>query len=352
MSSLTRNAVRLLAAVSLLALVAGSVGGSPGGAGAATLVGDCTPGSDWGTSRPDLSDQTIQLVNAHRAGLGLRQLTVSPTLTASAVWKARHMAKYQYMAHDDPAPPVARWAGDRMVACGYTSSWGENIAYGYPTPQQVFNGWLGSPGHRANIENPNWAAIGSGAASGPGNGLSWAHAFGALADGGGAPPTPPPAPSPPPAPLPPAPGQPTPVPAPVPAPGPVPAPPGQPASTPAPGPAPAQPGAQPVKLVPPASSPVVLQNLTLTPRQPEAGKKMVSQVVVTRKGERLRQGRVACHGRIDGRRVAVFAHGFRHGKATCIWQLPAAAEGKLVNAVVVVKQGRALAKAPFRAHVS
>jgi len=79
---------------------------------------------------------------------------------------------------------------------------------------------------------------------------------------------------------------------------------------------------------------------------------MASRVAVFKKGIRSRQGRVACHGRIDGRRVAVLVHGWRRGKATCVWRLPAAAHGKLVSAVVVVHQGRARARAPFRARVS
>ena len=79
---------------------------------------------------------------------------------------------------------------------------------------------------------------------------------------------------------------------------------------------------------------------------------MASTVVAMEKGVRVRKGRVACHGRIDGRRVAVVVHEFRRGKATCVWRLPAAASGKLVNAVVVVQIGRARAKAPFRARVS
>lgn len=79
---------------------------------------------------------------------------------------------------------------------------------------------------------------------------------------------------------------------------------------------------------------------------------MASHVAVFRKGIRLEKGRVACHGRIDGRRVAVLVHEFRRGKATCVWRIPATARGKLVNAVVVVHEGRLRAKAPFRARVS
>ena len=87
------------------------------------------------------------------------------------------MAKYGYMAHDDPAPPVSRSTGERMAACGVTGSWGENIAAGYPSPASVVNGWLNSPGHRANIENPNYVSMGAGAASSASGQLYWAHTF-------------------------------------------------------------------------------------------------------------------------------------------------------------------------------
>ena len=39
---------------------------------------------------------------------------------------------------------------------------GENIAYGQKTPEQVMEGWMNSQGHRANILNPNFTAIGVG----------------------------------------------------------------------------------------------------------------------------------------------------------------------------------------------
>ena len=108
----------------------------------------------------------------------------------------------------------------------------------------------------------------------------------------------------------------------------------------------------PAKLVPATAPPVVeLRSLTIEPRQPEAGKLMASTVVAFKEGVRLRKGRVACHGRVDGRRVAVVVHEFRRGKATCVWQLPDEASGKVVSAVVVVQKGAVRARAPFRAHV-
>ena len=140
---------------------------------------NCTPGSDWGTRRTDYEQRVLDLVNAHRAKLGLRQLSISSTLAASAQWKALHMARYGYMSHDDPAPPVARTTSQRMKDCGFTGrGWGENIAYGYRTPEDVMNGWLNSPGHRANLENASWTLIGVGAASYNGGYMYWAQAFG------------------------------------------------------------------------------------------------------------------------------------------------------------------------------
>ena len=185
MSLPSRIAAGLLAAFALSALAAGGVGVGVGAQ--AAIVGDCTPGSDWGTPRDDLASQTVSLVNAHRASLGLSQLAVSPTLAASAYWKARHMAEYGYMAHNDPAPPVGRTTGDRMQTCGYTASWGENIAAGYPTAQQVFQGWLNSPGHKSNMENPAWRAMGAGAAAADDGYMFWANTFGTVADGGAPP---------------------------------------------------------------------------------------------------------------------------------------------------------------------
>jgi uncharacterized protein YkwD len=160
----------LLAAALLAALPAGAV-----------AAGDCSPGAAWPADRADLAAQVVTLVNAHRAQLGLAPLVVSPTLTATAEWKARNMAAYGYMDHDDPAP-VPRTADERIAACGYQSpAWGENIATGYATAQAVVDAWLSSPGHRANIERPEFRATGVGAAGSP---TYWAQSFGATVDAG------------------------------------------------------------------------------------------------------------------------------------------------------------------------
>jgi uncharacterized protein YkwD len=148
---------------------------------ARSAVGDCTPVSSWGTLEPaQVESDLIALVNAHRAALGLRQLTVAPSLTASAEWKSMDMSGYDYMQHDDPAP-VARTVTDRLAACGYPSDaagWGENIAYGFPDAKSVMAAWLSDAPHRENLENPSWTTIGVGAAANGGGIIYWTEDFG------------------------------------------------------------------------------------------------------------------------------------------------------------------------------
>jgi uncharacterized protein YkwD len=172
---LARRTLPLLAAL----LSAATVAAAPA---AAAGVGDCVPSASWPANRADLAGQVVALVNAHRAQLGLTALVVSPTLDAAATWKARNMAAGRYMDHDDPGPPVARTAAERMAACGYPQTeWGENIASGYATAQAVVAAWLSSPEHRANIERPEFRATGVGAAGAP---TYWSQTFGVVADPG------------------------------------------------------------------------------------------------------------------------------------------------------------------------
>jgi hypothetical protein len=138
----------------------------------------CNRDASWAEMKPAWEAEVLALTNAHRTSLGLGSLAPSKSLTAAATWKAAHMARYEYMAHDDPAPPIDRTWDQRIRDCGYSSGAGENIAYGYGTPQAVFEGWLNSAGHRRNIENPTYKVIGVGAAV-PSSGTPyWAQIFG------------------------------------------------------------------------------------------------------------------------------------------------------------------------------
>ena len=194
----------------------------------AQAAGTCVADASWGTSNASFAAQVVTLVNQERARAGLPGLAVSSALQRAADWKSLHMAGYGYMAHDDPAPPVARSAFQRIADCGYASSGvGENVAYGQRTPAEVMAAWMSSPGHRDNILRASFRAIGVGAAVNSAGTWFWTQDFGAVADGS----TPPPPAPPPPTPPPPTPPPPT-----------TPPPPGTPVTPPAPGaPAPAPP---------------------------------------------------------------------------------------------------------------
>jgi uncharacterized protein YkwD len=54
--------------------------------------------------------------------------------------------------------------------------WAENIARGQPTPPAVVDGWMNSPGHRANILNCRLTMVGIGVVRGAG-GPWWTQVF-------------------------------------------------------------------------------------------------------------------------------------------------------------------------------
>lgn len=166
--------------IAIASLLAATVCTFPAVATAArAATASCTPASSWPSARADLASRVVELVNERRENRGLQPLRVTQSLTASAVWKARHMAHFRYLAHNDPAPPDARGVGERLEACGYSgSNRGENIAYGFRTPQAVMQAWLSSPSHRANIDNPRFGSIGVGAAVAENGVVYWAQNFG------------------------------------------------------------------------------------------------------------------------------------------------------------------------------
>ena len=165
----------------------------------------CTPDAAWPGTNATLAQQVVDLENARRAGLGLALLTVDATLTDAAAWKASFMAQTGVFGHDDQAP-VSRDAHTRSLDCGYAANaaWGENIAYGQSSPAEVMTAWINSEGHRENLDNPSFRAIGVGVATDAAGRIYWVQDFGSAVVAAGAPPPTAPLPPPPPPPPPPA----------------------------------------------------------------------------------------------------------------------------------------------------
>jgi uncharacterized protein YkwD len=174
---------RLLLGIAGVLAAAGILGTAPAADASRT---DCVPDGAWPATDTSLADQVVALVNQYRAGKGLSQLQISPTLTNAAVWKAREMTADGYFSHyDPPAPPdypSGRTPPQRLQACGYGADFGENIAANQPTPQAVMTAWLNSPPHKANLDYPYWRAIGVGVAIGGAYEHTWVQDFGTVSD--------------------------------------------------------------------------------------------------------------------------------------------------------------------------
>ncbi|MEU2503286.1 CAP domain-containing protein [Streptomyces sp. NPDC007863] len=121
------------------------------------------------------ADQVLSLVNAERAKAGCGPLTANATLARAAQAHSDDMAARDFFDHTNPdgADP-----GDRVTAAGYPwSTYGENIAMGQRTPEQVMEAWMNSPGHRANILNCDFKELGVGIHDD--GGPYWTQVFGA-----------------------------------------------------------------------------------------------------------------------------------------------------------------------------
>ncbi|MGH9970211.1 MAG: CvpA family protein [Pyrinomonadaceae bacterium] len=118
--------------------------------------------------RPDLEARMLQLVNKERVAAGLKPLAADPELTEVARRHSTDMFARGYFAHDTPE---GRDPFDRLRAANVRFvTAGENLALG-PSLQVAHNGLMNSPGHRANILNPQFDRVGIGVMDGGLRGL-------------------------------------------------------------------------------------------------------------------------------------------------------------------------------------
>ncbi|NBB34495.1 CAP domain-containing protein [Pseudomonas kielensis] len=106
-------------------------------------------------------------------------LAWNATLASAALDHTRSMANNNFFDHKDRD---GRTPGDRAELAGYSGQLvGENIAAGQDTPRKVLDGWLTSPGHCANLMNPQFSELGAAYAVDPKSdaGIYWTSLFGA-----------------------------------------------------------------------------------------------------------------------------------------------------------------------------
>jgi uncharacterized protein YkwD len=117
-------------------------------------------------SAKQAAQATLCLLNRERTSRGIRKLHDNGRLDLASRRHASDMSRRHYFDHGDF---VGRIKAARYLkgARGYTL--GENIAWGsfdYATPASIVDGWMHSPGHRANILNGGFHEIGLGIARG------------------------------------------------------------------------------------------------------------------------------------------------------------------------------------------
>ena len=115
---------------------------------------------------------TFFLHNKIRRNHNLRAFCVNPALQKAARSHSKDMIRRDYFSHNTKG----RYSFDRRLRrFGYTPkgyryyTTGENIAYGSGskgTPNSMIRAWMKSPGHRHNILNGKFRAIGVGTYTG------------------------------------------------------------------------------------------------------------------------------------------------------------------------------------------
>lgn len=115
----------------------------------------------------------LELVNDQRAAKGCKALVIDDRITTAAQGHSTDMANKGYFDH--VSRPEGTTFAQRMKNAGYPKPGGENIAMGYPTPAAVMDGWMKSQGHRENILNCEFTAMGVGLDT---RGNYWTQNFG------------------------------------------------------------------------------------------------------------------------------------------------------------------------------
>lgn len=118
-------------------------------------------------------DQVLMLVNVERGKAGLAPLEKSSQIGAAAAVRAKELASAFSHTRPDGSSykTVLGQGGIAYLSCG------ENVAYGYRTPEEVMEGWMDSEGHRANILGEKYGSVGIGYFKDGSGQAYWAQLF-------------------------------------------------------------------------------------------------------------------------------------------------------------------------------
>lgn len=104
--------------------------------------------------------EVLKLINKERKAQGKSSLKMNDTLNAAADKRAKELT--QLFSHTRPnGESCFSILSEKKYQVNYRSA-GENIAAGYTDAADVMNGWMNSPGHRANILSDSYDQVGIG----------------------------------------------------------------------------------------------------------------------------------------------------------------------------------------------
>lgn len=119
-----------------------------------------------------LQEEIVELVNQHRATLGLNPLIISDVIAEQSRIHSIGMASGKVRFSHDGFNKRSESIRKQLGGIGFA----ENVAYGQTTAESVVEGWLNSPGHRKNIEG-NFTHIGVGIAQAKDRSLYYTQIF-------------------------------------------------------------------------------------------------------------------------------------------------------------------------------
>lgn len=107
-----------------------------------------------GEANYKMAFEVLDMVNAERKKAGLKALEMDKTMLGYAMQRAAECAVYYSHTRPSGENCFSIIKEHRGAA--------ENIAAGYPTAKDVMNGWINSPGHKANILTADFQSMGVG----------------------------------------------------------------------------------------------------------------------------------------------------------------------------------------------
>ncbi len=118
--------------------------------------GSAGTGNQPSSNQSAYASEVVRLCNVIRQQAGMNVLSNQNTKLQQAA-NIRAQEIIQNFSHTRPNGTTA-YTVLSEVGVSYRA-WGENIAYGQRTPQEVVDSWMSSPGHKANILSANFKEI-------------------------------------------------------------------------------------------------------------------------------------------------------------------------------------------------